>query len=96
MTKSEKREQAIRRTVQGVRFPDLDVLLRSYDFLPTQKGSHVTYAHPKYADQRVTIVKPHGGATTVKAVYVRNALTVIDTVVERLADEARKQQEGNE
>jgi hypothetical protein len=37
-----------------VRFDDLDSLLRSYDFLPSQSGSHVTYEHSVYGDQRVT------------------------------------------
>lgn len=85
MTKSEKREEAIRRTLKNVRFDDLDLLLRSYDFDPVQRSSHVTYQHQRYVDQRVTVVKPHGGATDVKPVYVRNALTAIDIVTARLA-----------
>lgn len=90
MTKSEKREQAIRQSIRNVRFDDLDLLLRSYDFLPAQRGSHVTYEHAKYDDQRVTVVKPHGGTTQVKPVYVRGALLVIDIVRARIAEETRK------
>ena len=87
MTKSEKREQLIRQNLRNVRFDDLDLLLRSYDFLPAQKGSHVTYEHATYDDQRVTVVKPHGGATHVKPVYVLGALLVIDIVQARIAEE---------
>ncbi|MHB8644524.1 MAG: type II toxin-antitoxin system HicA family toxin [Thermomicrobiales bacterium] len=90
MTKSEKREQAIRQSTRNVRFDDLDLLLRSYDFLPTQKGSHVTYEHATYDDQRVTVVRPHGGATQIKPVYVRGALLVIDIVRARIAEERQE------
>lgn len=87
MTKSEKRERSIRQSMRNVRFDDLDLLLRSYDFLPAQKGSHVTYEHAMYDDQRVTIVKPHGGTAHVKPVYVRGALLVIDIVQARIEEE---------
>jgi hypothetical protein len=89
MTKSEKRERSIRRNIRNVRFDDLDLLLRSYDFLPSQSGSHVTYEHAVYDDQRVTVVKPHGGTTQVKPVYVRGALLVIDIVRARVAEDAK-------
>ncbi len=94
MTRSEKREQAIRRSIWNVRFDDLDLLLRSYDFLPAQKESHVTYEHATYDDQRVTVVKPHGGTTQVKAVYVRDALLVIDSVRVRIAEEKQRAAKG--
>lgn len=87
MTKSEKRERAIRQSIRNVRFDDLDLLLRSYDFVPAQRGSHVTYQHLIYADQRVTVVKPHGSLSQVKPTYVRDALAVIDIVKARLAEE---------
>jgi hypothetical protein len=88
MTKSEKREHSIRQNIRNVRFADLDLLLRSYDFLPSQSGSHVTYEHRVYGDQRVTVVKPHGGTAHVKPVYVRGALLVIDIARARVAEDA--------
>jgi len=43
MTKSERREQAIRSNPKNVRFEDLDVFLRSYDFVGEPASSHVTW-----------------------------------------------------
>ncbi len=63
MTKSEKREQALRQNAENVRFPDLDLVMRLYDFLDEQTGNHVTCQHRTSLDIRCTVVKPHGGAT---------------------------------
>ena len=49
MTKSEKREQAIRENPTQTRFPDLDTLLRSYGFLRSQPrggSSHYIWKGP--------------------------------------------------
>lgn len=80
MTKSEKRERTIRNNPKNVRFEDLDVLLRSYDFVGEPASSHVTYRHAHYADLRITVVKPHGGVNQVKVAYVREAIALVDLV----------------
>lgn len=44
MTKSEKREQSIRENPNNVRFNDLDLILRDYDFVVRNRGtSHHIY-----------------------------------------------------
>lgn len=89
MTKSEKREQAIRNNPKNVRFDDLDVFLRSYDFIGEPASSHVTYRHARYADLRITVVKPHGGANQVNVVYVREAIALVDLVKMQRAEEGK-------
>ncbi len=89
MTKSEKREQAIRNNPKNVRFEELDVFLRSYDFVGEPASSHVTYRHAGYADLRITVVKPHGGANQVKVVYVREAIALVDSVKTQRAKEGK-------
>lgn len=69
----------------NVRFAALDTLMRSYDFEDDQQGSHVTYEHRRYTDIRCAVVKPHGGETLMKRVYVKNALAAIDSARAREA-----------
>lgn len=94
MTKSEKREQALRHSAKNVRFPDLDLVMRSYDFLDEQASSHVTYQHRRYLDVRCTVVKPHSDTAQMNPAYVRLALDAIDRVNARTAADAGTQ-EGN-
>lgn len=80
MTKSEKREAAIRQKPKQVRFDDLNTLLRSYDFNRRQsrKGSsHYIYWHPLLRED-VTVPQPHG--PHVDPVYVKKAPVAIDAV----------------
>ncbi len=80
MTKSEKREAAIRVNPKQVRFDDLNTLLRSYAFAPRQSGggsSHYTYTHPSFGVV-VTIPRPH--RAHVSSEYVKEALAAIDRV----------------
>jgi predicted RNA binding protein YcfA (HicA-like mRNA interferase family) len=78
LTKRGKRESAIRRNPKGVRFDDLDSVLRDTGFVRGQAGgSHVAYRHSRYAI-RVTVVMPHTGERFVKAYQVEQALAAID------------------
>ncbi|MHB8646123.1 MAG: hypothetical protein ACYDAR_10090 [Thermomicrobiales bacterium] len=90
MTRSEKREQAIRNNPKNVRFEDLDLFLRSYDFVGEPASSHFTYRHPRYTDLRITVVKPHGGVNQVKVVYVREAIVLVDQIRSRRLAEVRQ------
>jgi predicted RNA binding protein YcfA (HicA-like mRNA interferase family) len=84
MSKSEKREATIRQNPKQVRFDDLDLLLRSYEFVraqPRKGSSHFNYRHPLVA-KIVTI--PAHGAGFVKAEYVKDALARIDEVKEQI------------
>jgi predicted RNA binding protein YcfA (HicA-like mRNA interferase family) len=78
LTKRDKRESAIRRKPKGVRFNDLDAVLRDAGFLRTQEsGSHAVYRHSQYPI-RATVVVPHAGEQFVKAYQVEQALAAID------------------
>lgn len=51
MTKSEKRERAVRQNPSNVRFDDLDLLLRDYGFVLRNRGtSHHIYSHSLIAE----------------------------------------------
>lgn len=77
MTRTERRERAIRRNPNDVRFDDLDLLLRAYGFARRNRGtSHHIYTHPLIPGH--VNVPVHG--SSVKPVYVRQALAAIDAV----------------
>lgn len=77
MTKSDKREQTIRRNPNNVRFDDLDAVLRDNGFARVEgAGSHVKYRHPKF--RGIVTVSPHGA--TVKPYQVKEAIGAINAV----------------
>jgi hypothetical protein len=78
VTKSDKREQAIRHNPSNVRFDDLDRVLRDYAFTRRNSGtSHFVYSHPLIVDH---VNVPRHGAT-VKPIYVKKAIAAIDEVI---------------
>lgn len=83
MTKRDKREQRIRQNVKQVRFDDLDAVLCDHDFDGDDARHHVVYHHREYSDLTVNVPKPHGGANTMKATYVRDAIKAIDEAERR-------------
>lgn len=86
MTKSEKRERAVRQNPNNVRFEDLDVLLRDYGFVLRNRGtSHHIYSHPLISSH--VNVPLHG--STVKPIYVKQALAAIDAVIERQREQGK-------
>lgn len=77
MTKRDKREQAIRRNPNGVRFANLDRAMKDNGFARTEgAGSHVIYHHPDFAG--IVTVSPHGA--TVKTYQVKQAIAALDAV----------------
>ncbi len=77
MTRMERRERAIRRNPNDVRFDDLDLLLRAYGFTRRNRGkSHHVYRHPSITEH--VNVPVHG--STVKPIYVKQALAAIDAI----------------
>ena len=77
MTKSDKREQTIRRNPNNVRFDDLDIVLLDHGFSRRNRGtSHFVYIHPLVTDH---VNVPHHG-TIVKPIYVKKAIAAIDGV----------------
>ncbi len=89
VTKSDKREQAIRRNPNNARFDDLDTVLLDYGFSRRNRGtSHFVYIHPLVTDH-VNI--PYHGAI-VKPIYVKKAIAAIDGVI--TAEREEKGREG--
>ena len=76
MARREKLINKMRNSPGGIRFPEVDALLRSEGFvLFNQRGSHRTYHR---ADGRVlTIVKPHGGRKTCHPSDIRRLLRAL-------------------
>ncbi len=72
MVKSEKILERMRTNPNGVRFDDLDNVLRRNGFASRQVGSHVTYTR---GQQRVTVPYklPH-----VLPIYVKQVLAALD------------------
>jgi hypothetical protein len=80
MTKSEKREQGIREHPSNVRFDELDLVLRDYDFVVRNRGTlHHIYSHALIPNS--VNVPFHG--PTVKPIYVKQAIAAIDAVIAR-------------
>jgi hypothetical protein len=78
VTRNEKREQAIRRNPNNVRFDDMDLVLIGYGFNRRNTGtSHFVYIHPLIRDH-VNVVR-HGA--TIKPIYVKKAVAAIDAVI---------------
>jgi predicted RNA binding protein YcfA (HicA-like mRNA interferase family) len=80
MSKTDKLLQKIRNNPQSVSFEDLDKVLRSFGFEPRQpKGgsSHYFYQRSGFGQITVPRKKPF-----VKKIYVKNALSLIDEVIE--------------
>lgn len=77
MAKRDKRERAIRRNPQQVRYDNLDTLLQGEGFVPTTTGgSHVNYRHPRYPT--VVTIAAHGAF--VPPYQVKSVLAAIDAV----------------
>jgi predicted RNA binding protein YcfA (HicA-like mRNA interferase family) len=88
MTKSEKREQNIRENPNNVRFDDLDLILRDYGFVVRNRGtSHHIYSHILIPNS--VNVPFHG--STVKPIYVKQAIAAIDAVIARRAEIEKEQ-----
>lgn len=69
-----------RPTPTDIRFEEADRLLRYFGFVsrqPSGGGSHHTYGHPRLRQCRLTIV---GGGGTLKKVYVRKIVEIIEKV----------------
>jgi predicted RNA binding protein YcfA (HicA-like mRNA interferase family) len=77
MTKRDKREQAIRRSPNSVRFNDLDALLQESGFIRIEgAGSHIKYRHPLF--RGIVTVSPHGA--TIKPYQVKQAIAALDAI----------------
>ncbi|MCL4692371.1 MAG: type II toxin-antitoxin system HicA family toxin [Candidatus Hydrogenedentes bacterium] len=76
MTRREKLIAKMRSTPAGIRFSEVDALLRNEGFvLFNQRGSHCTYHR---TDGRVlTIVRPHGGRKTCFPSDIRRILRTL-------------------
>lgn len=76
MTQREKLLRRMKQNPGGVRFTELDALLKYEGFvLFNRRGSHCTYHHK---DNRVlTVVRPHGGRKTCHPADVCRVLEVL-------------------
>jgi hypothetical protein len=78
VTKSDKREQAIRHNPGNVRFDDLDRVLLDYAFTRRNSGTlHFVYTHPLVIDH----VNVPRHEAIVKPIYVKKAIAAIDKVI---------------
>lgn len=83
MSKRKKRLEKIRQNPKTVRLQELDTVLQDFGFSPDfTAGSHTTYRHE--TGLRVTVAA-HG--QHVAAYIVKQAITVIDSVIETEDDE---------
>jgi len=83
MSKRKKRLEKIRQNPKSVRLQELDTVLQDFGFSPDfTAGSHTTYRHA--TGLRVTVAA-HG--QHVPAYIVKQAITVIDSVIETEDDE---------
>lgn len=92
MTKRAKRLQRLRQNPQNVSFDDLRQVLEDYGFiLKSSVGSHHVF-NAKIGEQlwRLTVPyrKPH-----LKAIYVKDALTAIDEIIELQSNDEDKNDE---
>lgn len=81
MTKFDKLYAQIVNNPRDVNFKDLDKLLRRYGFNCRQSGkgsSHLTYYHPELPD-----ILPIPKERPIKAVYVKQAITLIQKLKEK-------------
>lgn len=81
MTKFDKLYAQIVNNPRDVNFKDLDKLLRRYGFSCRQSGkgsSHFTYYHPELPD-----ILPIPKERPIKAVYVKQAITLIQKLKEK-------------
>ncbi|HEX9690662.1 MAG TPA: type II toxin-antitoxin system HicA family toxin [Gemmatimonadales bacterium] len=77
MGRREKLLAKMRGGAAGIRFAEIDALLRYEGFvLFNTRGSHCTYHH---ADGRMlTIVRPHGGRQTCHPADIRKLLRLLE------------------
>jgi len=85
MSKKEKAIQKIKTSPKHVRFEEIESLLLSLGFVERQasKGSsHFIFVHPDPSIDDLTIVKPHGKKKFVALYQVKQAIRIIDSLIE--------------